>query len=162
MCRIAAELGDGTTAPQERCDIAIGFGFRHGAIDIGFHAFKPRKIGVDVSLGLLIGDSQLGGESEGTDPIDNPEVDGLCHPAHIFGDLVGRQTEDLHRRGRMDVVTSPVRADQDRIPGEMRQDPRLNLVIISREQDPAGIGCKSRAYAAAPFTFNGDVLQIGV
>ena len=62
----------------------------------------------------------------------------------------------------MDIEVGPEGIDEARISGEMRQDPQLDLRIVSDEESRTFISDESLANGPSLFAPHRDVLQIGL
>ena len=51
--------------------------------------------------------------------------------------------------------------DHDRVVGEVRHQPQLDLRVVGRQEQTSGIGYEGTAYAAALFLAYRNVLQVG-
>src|SRR2546427_10826626 len=77
------ELGDVAPPPEQRLDVPPVACLRHGPIEPRPHAGEARKILGDELLRLVLGDSELAREGEGTLAVDGGEGDGLGAGAHL-------------------------------------------------------------------------------
>ena len=62
----------------------------------------------------------------------------------------------------MDVITAAVRFHQQRVLGEVRQQPEFDLGVVRGQQHMAGLDGKRSANLAAQFGADGNVLQVGI
>ena len=104
----------------------------------GFHIIldtrETLKIGLNVVLGSLAGNSQIIGQSEVGNSIDHSKVDSLsiaaiirCHILCLFN------TKDPHGCSRMNVFSMLEGSNQMFVLRNMSQHPQLNLGIIRAE-----------------------------
>ena len=106
--------------------------------------------------------SQLRGEPEGGDSVDDAEVDGLGAIARFLVHLFDGDAEDFARGERVDVDVFRVGAHQQRIAAEMREQPQLNLRVVGGKQLGARGGDESGANFAAELGADGNVLEIRI
>jgi len=60
----------------------------------------------------------------------------------------------------VDVVASGEGPDEDRVLREVREDARLDLVVVGREEERAGLRHEGFADADPPFSLDRDVLEV--
>ena len=147
---------------EERRHIAAPPGAFLGAVHVIPDAGIFLEIGIDVDLGLALGNAELGGQAEGRDAVDDAEIDRLgLAPDHGIHALDGH-AEDLARGQGMDVDTFPEGLLQGLDLGHMGGEAELDLGIIHREQLMAGLGDEGAADLAALLRAHRDVLEIGI
>src|SRR4029079_13901256 len=93
--------------------------------------------------------------------VDDPEVDSLRAAAQLGRHLVGRDAEDLHGRGAMDVLPRGKRGGEARVAGEGRQEAQLYLAVVGREEATAFLRDEGAPDRPALLPAGGDVLEVG-
>src|SRR5690348_3201968 len=99
-------------------------------------------------------------ESEGRKAVDNAELDDFCGPAMLGCLRHGADAKNLLRRPRVDVLTRAESLHEHGVFREMRENPKLDLGVIGREQHPAGFSDERGPNLAAKFRAHGDILQV--
>src|SRR5829696_3729163 len=102
-----------------------------GVVDHGVqvlaHTLEALEVPLDELLRLRVRDLQLPRERVRSLPVDRGEVDRLGAATHLRGDLFERHVEDECRSLAMNVATRVERVHERRIPGQMREQPKLDL-----------------------------------
>ena len=134
----------------------------------GFHIIldtrETLKIGLDIVLGSLAGNSQIIGQSEVGNSINYSEVDSLgitavirCHILCLFN------TKDPHGCSRVNVFSMLKGSNQMLVLRNVSQHPQLNLGIIRTEKHAVcPLRHKSLANKAPLLQTNRDILQVRV
>ena len=73
-----------------------------------------------------------------------------------------RNAENLRSGQSVNVVAAAEGFDQQRVPGEVRQQAQLDLRVIGSHQHMARFSDESCANLAAQFGADGNVLQVGI
>ena len=110
----------------------------------------------------LLVDVELRGEAEGTDAVDDAEVDGLGAGAGLLVDGRGVDAEDLGGGEGVDVLAGAVGVEQERVLREVGHQAQLDLRVVGGHEQVAGRGDEGGANLAAERGADGDVLQVGV
>ena len=125
-------------------------------------AGEGREIVFHIFRRLTDGDIQIPGKSEGADPVDDPEVHGLCLPAQLRRHLFKGNVEDLGGGRPVNIQIFPEGIDQHRVLRHMRKDPQLDLGIIrirEKETFPWHEDAPQKPALLGP---GGDILKIRI
>ena len=159
---LGIDLGRVDFPAEQRLDVKVllreGLGFVHVIADAG-EAFE---IAVDEALRLGPRDAQVARKTEARDAVDHPEIDRLGLPPHFGRHLVERHVEHFQRGGGVDVLPLLERLFQRVDPGDVRQNPQLDLAVIEADQHAARLGDEGFANAPPILGAHGDVLQVRV
>ena len=88
-------------------------------------------------LGLR--NAQAARQAVGGEPVDHAEIDGLGDPALRLVDCRLVDAENPRGHGVVDVAVLGERPAQGRVVGVVGQDPQLDLRVIGRQKQPAGL-----------------------
>src|SRR3990172_4079498 len=124
--------------------------------------FVSGEVVINILLCLLLGDADVGCQSKGAHPVHNAEVDRLCPAAHLRGDLRRRESEDLCRGPRMDVLTLLECGSQQLIPGHVGQDTEFDLGVIRRQEQTPLVCRKGLPDPLSHIRPYGNILEIGL
>src|SRR3990170_1865819 len=158
----ARQLRQITPSLEECRDIAVFPCLCQGLFDKLPDPFVSGEVVIDILLCLLLGDADIRCQSKGTHPVHNAEVDRLCPAAHLWGDLTGREAEDLCRGPRMDVLTLLECRCQQLIPGHVGQDTEFDLRVIRRQEQTPLVRRKGLPAPLSHIRPYRDVLEIGL
>ena len=148
---------------QQRLHIAVGAGELYCVVEVGDDFGKLLVVALYQVAGLLLGDVQPVGQTEGRNAVDDAEVDGLGTAAHVGGHLVKRHTVNAGCRHSMDIETVFESVDHGRVAAHRRHDTQFHLRVVGRHDDRAGCGGREGlAQLLAACRADGDVLQIRV
>ena len=157
-----ADLGDLAAAAEQRADVAVVLGLRDGVGHELRDGREALEVAVDELLRLLLLDLQAVGEPVGGEPVDDPVVDHLRLGAHADREVLGRGVEDLGRGLGVDVLAALEDLAQHVLAGDVGEHAQLDLGVVDREQDVAGLGDEAGADLAARLGADRDVLQVRV
>ena len=114
--RIAAvDVGDGTLAAEHRLRHAGFANFRDGRVEQAAHARIAREVVLDVLARLRARDTQLRGEAEGADAVDDAEIHRLGVAARIGRDHQRRHAHHLGGGAGVDVLAVAEGFEQQRV-----------------------------------------------
>ena len=133
----------------------------NSSLDVIFHLREALKVATDDLLRLFGRDVQLLCQALGADAVDDPKVEDLCFPPHLFGDRFWDYSEAARRRLRVDVFTSGEGGAQPFVARKVGEDTQLNLRIIGTQQAITFGSDEGAPNLFAPFATNGDVLKVG-
>jgi hypothetical protein len=120
------------------------------------------NVGLDIGLGLGLGDAQLVGQAEGRDAVDDAEIDRLgLAPDHGVHAL-DRDVEDLGGGDRVDVLAVQEGLAQGLHLGDVGGQAKLDLAVVQADQLHAFLGHEGATDLAALLGPHRDVLQVGV
>src|SRR5581483_8165971 len=91
----AVNVGDRPHAPEQRLYLLLPATFLDGAIDVLANPSVLLKVSVDELPGFFLLDAKLLRQSEGRQPVDDPEVYCLGSPSMLGIDHQRRHAEDL-------------------------------------------------------------------
>ena len=132
-------------------------------VHVGFDARIGGEVAVDQLAGFGAGDGEALGQAKGGDAVDDAKVGRLGTAAHVGGDLLGGDAEDLGGCGGVDVGTVAEGVGHVFVATEVGHDAQFDLRIVGRKEDGFGIvGGEGFADLAAQFLAHGDVLQVRV
>ena len=107
-------------------------------------------------------DTDVLGEGERRLAVEQRVIDDLGSPSQFVFVEPTVRSEDLERGLIVNVLTAAKRLDQGVIVRQMGEDPQLNLRIVRRNQDTAGLCDERASNLSADRGPNRDVLQIGI
>ena len=114
--------------------IALITRFTDDGFHIIFDSWETLKIGLNVVLSSLAGNSQIIGQSEVGNAIDDSEVDSLGIAAIIRRHILCLfNTKDPHGGSRVNVFSMLKGSNQMLVLRNVSQHPQLNLGIIRAE-----------------------------
>src|SRR6202020_2529621 len=129
-------------------------------IHVGADARKALEIFLDIGGSLFAGDSELVGQPERRDAVDDAEVDGFGATAHLGGHVLDRYAEHFRRRHGVNVESVAECLLEHGNVGDLRQQSQLDLRIVRRHQSVAGGSDGGAADFAAVLGAYRDVLQV--
>src|ERR1700674_3018400 len=94
--------------------------------------------------------------------VDRGKIDGLGPTSHCACDIGQGNVEDERRGLTMDITACLERFDEGRITREVCEKAKLDLRIISGQQQPTIAWDEASPNVAAQFTANWNVLQIRI
>src|ERR1051325_2030431 len=126
------------------------------------HALVSVVVVVDDLLGLFARDADALRETEGRDRRGDGEVDDLGEAARLLQLLRRLGSEDQAGRARVYVVALLKRVEHLFIARDVREQPKLKLRIVRRDELVAFGGDEGAANAAAKLRAYGNVLKVGL
>ena len=147
--------------PEDGLDIALLARRLLRRFHVIADAGEAREIGLDVVARLLAADTQLVGQAEGRDAVDDAEVDCLGAPPHHRVHALDRHAEHFARRHGMNVDAVGEGLLQLRDIGHMGQHAQFDLAVVGADQLRSGRRHEGGADLAALLGAHRDVLQIG-
>src|SRR6202044_486283 len=135
---------------------------RERLFDEPLNAFVTFEVRLDVLPRRLLVDIQLRSKPKRADAVNNPEVDRLRAPARLFVHRRRIDAKDLASRQRMNILTGPIRVEQQWVLREVSHQPQLNLRVIRRHQHIPRSRNERRTDLAANRSADRNVLQIWI
>src|SRR6266851_2913133 len=120
------------------------------------------EVSLDILLRGLLIDVELRGQPKRTDAVDNIEVDSLRARASLFVHGCCIDTENLARSKGMNVLTSPISIEQQRILREVSHQSQFDLRIVGRHKHAARRWNKGCTDLSAKRRANRNVLQVWI
>ena len=156
------DLGQPEPAAEHRLHEALALGLGARALHVARHARVSGEVAVDVELGRLALDVQVGRQPEGAHAVDQAEVDDLGGAPLIGRDLAHRHAEHLAGGGAMHVLAGVERRQQALVAADVRHDAQLDLRVVGA--DDYGPGRRDEGLADTPPFRRAyrNVLQVGV
>ena len=112
------------------------------------------------SLATLVETPSCLGQAEGPLAVDDPEIDGLGLAAHLRGHHLREETEDLGGGPGVDVLVLGKGVAEDRVAGEVGQDPEFDLGIVGGEDEAPLPGDEGPADLPPLLGPDRDVLEV--
>ena len=157
------DVGQEEAAAEERLHVTLLRGRLDRCVHVSLDAWVGGEVAVDQLAGFGAGDGEALGQAKGGDAVDDAKVGRLGAAAHVGGDLLGGDAEDLGGRGGVDVGTVAEGVGHVFVAAEMGHDAQLDLRIVGRKEDGFGVvSGEGFADLAAQLLAHGDVLQVGV
>ncbi len=119
------------------------------------------EVGVDEDLGFPRRDAELLSQSESGLTVNDAEVDDF-RPPSLLRLAQARLTEHLPRGPVVDVLARAERLDQRGVAAEMREDAKLDLRVVRREELPFRGSDECAPQPSAEIASDGYVLEIGI
>src|SRR5258705_6019940 len=120
------------------------------------------EVGLDILLRGLLIDVELRSQPKRADAVDDAEVDSLRARARLFTHRRNIDTKDLACSKGMNVLTSPVSIEQQRILREVSHQTQFDLGIVGRHENIARSRNERRTDLASERSANGNVLQVRI
>ena len=157
-----ADLRHRPSSPEQRRDVAVAFCLFDRAFDEVLHEWEAREIRVDVLLRLLTRNLEVLRQPVRGDAVDDSEVDHL-RDRPISARQLGRiLSEHLDRGGGVDVIAARERLAQLRLSGNVREDPKLDLRVVGRQEAASLLGDERRPDLLADLGSNRNRLQVRI
>src|SRR5512143_1604920 len=112
--------------------------------------------------GFLSADPQFARQPERAHAVEDAEVDHLRPAPQLRGDGGRGHAEDGGRRRGVNVVPLTETADQLRVPGQVGEQPQLNLGVVGPDEEIPLLRDESRPDPAAELGADRDVLQFRI
>ena len=120
------------------------------------------EIAVHILLGFLDGDSDILGQGEGGNAVNDAKIYRFRASPHAGGHLLHRYAEDLGGGEGVDILSGAEAVDHGLVPGHVGQQAQLDLGVVGVHQHLSG-GCGEHLPQLRPqLGADGDVLQIGL
>ncbi len=158
----SVDFSDGSPPTQHGLDIPMRLSELDAFLEERGDVRKLRFVVVDDRCGFGVGYIESSRQSPGGDAVDDPEVDHLRARALVLGNLVERDVVDLRRDRLVDVLARFERGDERGVLRQMRQDPQLDLRIVSGDQLMMLWSDKRLADLATDLRADRDVLEVRV
>ena len=143
---------------EQRLGIAERPSLLDRLVDVDADAGEALIIAADHVLRLVCADLQPPRQAPARNAVEDGEVDRLGASARVAIDLA----EQLLGRGGVNVLAIGEGVAQRRHIGHMRRQPQLDLAIVGRQDDIAGLGDEGVADLPPDFGADRDILQIGI
>ena len=123
---------------------------------------EPGHVALDELVRLLLRDVEPVGHPVGRQAVDDPVVDHLRLGAHPGIDLLGLDPEHPARGGGVDVLAAAEDLLEHVLAGDVGEQPQLDLRVVGRHEQVAGLGDEAGADLAPERGADRDVLEVGV
>ena len=149
-------------AAKQRRNIALGPRFGFGGLHIVMNAGEFAEIGFDIIAGFTAANTQLIGQAESRDAVNNAKIDGLGAAPHFRRHIGQGNAKHFRRRHGVNIQAIGKGLPQAFDLGHMGQNTQLDLAIIGTYQNMVRGRNKSRSDAATILGTDRDILQIRV
>ena len=133
-------------------------GLFHHSVHIAAHTGERGEIRLHIRLGLRHGDADVLAERKGGDAVYDSEIHRLGAAAHLRCHVRRGHMEHLGRRGGVDIAAGAKGRPHSLVPGDMGQEPQLDLGVVRVHQDAALVRHEHSANFAAQVRAGGDIL----
>ena len=158
----AAQFGNVPLAPEHGRRVPIFVCLGDDAVEVAAHLGIGLVVAIDHLLRLGHRNMQGLTQTKRLLPVDDSEVDRLGATAHLGRHLVNRHAKDVRGRMGVEVLPAQERIDKTLVSRKMREQPELDLRVVSREEHAAFRRDEGLADAAAELGAHGNVLQVGI
>jgi hypothetical protein len=135
---------------------------------VGSHGGVLIPVASDEPRGFLPVDARFEREPVAGHPVDDAVVEHLADPTHLGGDFFWRHGVELGSGKGVDILALLEGLAQRRLPGQVRQHPKLDLGVVHAQEhgrpansEPRAVGHERAANLTSQLCAHRDVLEVG-
>src|ERR1700676_3326973 len=145
-----SDVSDVAAPADEGFDKAVLASVIARLLEVCGHCGEVAKVRVDKRMRLLATHPGIAGKPEIAEPVDHAEVDHLGDPAHVRGDVLGRDRVHLRGGTPVNVFAALECLDELALTADVGEDPQLHLRVVGAHQALSNIGMERTAYPLPP------------
>ena len=155
------EFRQPAAAAHEGGHIAVLLALLLDVVHIFPDAGKGGQVAFHVLPCLLLGDTDVLGQGETGDAVDDAEVDRLGPTAELGTNFLHRNTKNLGGRPGVDILPGQEALDHLLVLGHVGQEAQFDLGVVGVHQHMAFGGHEHFTNLGTQFGADGDVLEVG-